>query len=209
MAAKCRVRCNTTGRIEKRRRKEWKRRRRMMRTIEVDGGRWWWRGPLVGPSSTGALSGHSALLFSVFLFSLPFHLAAAPRSFLSLSHRPSDPWFLRSSFVSHRRHSRFCRRPLPTAKQISCPLRSLVLTNANRKRVTGTRVHGSSMLLIFFESKKRFNDFKRDVLLCPRRICKLKMTHALFSLLLFTRFIFCQDFSDESCCFCCICSLYR
>lgn len=61
-----------------------------MRTIEVDGGRWWWRGPLVGPSSTGALSGHSALLFSVFLFSLPFHLAAAPRSFLSLSHRPSD-----------------------------------------------------------------------------------------------------------------------
>lgn len=38
---------------------------------------WWWCGPLVGPSSMGALSGHSALLFSVFLFSLPFPLAVA------------------------------------------------------------------------------------------------------------------------------------
>lgn len=59
---------------------------------------WWWCGPLVGPSSTGALSGHSALLFSVFLFSLPFPLAVALSFFIFVPLSPAS-MFVRPVFL--------------------------------------------------------------------------------------------------------------
>lgn len=97
--------------------------------------RWWWRGPLVGPSSAGALSGHSALLFSVFLFSLPSLSLLVP-SFLPLSHshplrsavRYTGILSLPSSSTAYQRHRILYRTPRLIAS--SCWL------NVNRKQST-------------------------------------------------------------------------